>query len=359
LGGLQQSQAKLLFNFFQLLSKEYMNMEIIKQKFMINKPKMKFYILYPVMITFLLLSFNVFGQEQIRIMSYNILNYPNVPGNDSIMVADTTGRNPYFRTIFSSVNPDIALLQEIERGVDGTAFLTNVMNSYGEIYEMGWYGTSGDDNPIYFKADKFDLISSYLVIDQAGGHPTIEYILYHKQTGDTLIILNTHLTAGSGSGAKADRKVDADAIRLRTSTYSDSAYFIAMGDFNTFGGTAAAFDTLLDQTDNGYFIDPLNLQGYSNWSSTGLTEYNTYNTREGSGNYLGGGSNSGLDERFDLLLNSQNVVNPGGIAYISGSFVNYGNDGNHNNKDINEQPNTAVSSVIADALYMASDHLPI
>ena len=275
------------------------------------------------------------------------------------MVANTTGRNPYLRTIFSSVNPDIALLQEMVRGVDATAFLTNVMNSYGETYEMGWYGTAGDNNPIYFKADKFDLISSYLVIDQSGGHPTIEYILYHEQTGDTLIILNTHLTSGLGSGDMAARKVDDDAIRVRTGTYSDSAYFIAMGDFNTFCGTETAFDTLLDQTNNGYFIDPLNLQGYSNWRSSGLTEYNTYNTREGPGNYLGGSTHSGLDELFDLLINSQSVANPCGITYKSGSFVNYGNDGNHNNRDINEQPNTAVSLVIADALYMASDHLPI
>ena len=132
-----------------------------------------------------------------------------------------------------------------------------------------------------------------------------------------------------------------------------------MGDFNLYGGTETAFDTLLDQTNNGYFIDPLDLQGYSNWSSLALTEYNTFNTRDGSGNFLGGGSSSGLDERFDLLIYSQSVVDPGGITYISGSFVNYGNDGNHNNKDINEQPNTAVSQVIADALYMASDHLPI
>ena len=74
---------------------------------------------------------------------------------------------------------------------------------------------------------------------------------------------------------------------------------------------------------------------------------------------MGGSTYSGLDERFDLLINSQSVANPCGITYKSGSFVNYGNDGNHNNRDINEQPNTAVSLVIADALYMASDHLPI
>ncbi|MCZ6704160.1 MAG: T9SS type A sorting domain-containing protein [Ignavibacteria bacterium] len=334
-------------------------MEINELKFITHKPKMKLYILYPVMITFLLLSFNAFGQEQIRIMSYNILNYPNIPGNDSIMVADTTARNPYYRTIFSSVNPDIALLQEIERKIDGTAFLTNVMNSYGETYEMGWDGTAGDDNPIYFKADKFDLISSYLVIDQAGGHPTVEYVLYHEQTGDTLIILNVHLTAGSTIAKRTARKVEADAIRARTSTYSESAYFIAMGDFNMFGGYETAFDTLLDQTNNGYFIDPLDLQGFSNWSASGLTEYNTSNTRSGFGNYLGGGNHTGLDERFDLLINSQNVVDPGGIMYKPGSYITYANDGLHNNRDINDQPNNAVPIEVADALYMASDHLPI
>lgn len=311
------------------------------------------------MVYVILMSSVSFSQETIRIMSYNILNYPNVPGNDSIMVADTTGRNPYFRTIFSSINPDIAVLQEVERGVDATAFLTNVMNSYGETYDMALHSTPADDNPIYFKADKFDFISSHLVIDQSSSHPTVEYVLYHEQTEDTLIILNTHLKYGSGSGEKTARKIEADAIRLRTSTYSDGAYFIAMGDFNILGGTETAFDTLLDQTNSGYFIDPLNLQGQGNWSSSGLTEYNTHNTRDGSGNYLGGGGGLGLDERFDLLLNSQNVVNPVGIMYKSGSFVTYGNDGLHNNEDVNEQPNNSVTVDVADALYMASDHLPI
>ena len=301
-----------------------------------------------------------YAQETIRIMSYNILNYPNNPGDDSVMVADTTGRNPYFRTIFSSVNPDIAVLQEVERKIDGTAFLTNVMNSYGETYEMGWNGTAGDDNPIYFKADKFDLISSYLVIDQEGGHPTVEYVLYHKQTGDTLIILNVHLTPGSSVASKTARKVDADSIRARTGTYPEGAYFIALGDYNIYGGSEASFETLLDQTNNGYFIDPLGLQDYSDWSTFGLAKFHTHNTRKGSGPYLVGGSaHTGLHERFDLLLNSQSVVEPGGLMYKPGTFITYGNDSLHNDLDVNEQPNNSVPVDVADALYMASDHLPI
>jgi endonuclease/exonuclease/phosphatase family metal-dependent hydrolase len=301
-----------------------------------------------------------YAQETIRVMSYNVLNYPNF-WSDSILVADTTGRNPYFRTIFSSINPDIAVLQEVEGRADAEAFLANVMNGYGETYELGWRGTSGDDNPIYFKADKFDFISSYFIIDQggSGSHPTIEYRLLHEATGDTLIILNVHLTYGPKAERIAKRKVEADAIRQRTSTYSSTAYCIALGDFNIYGGTEAAFDTLLDRTHDGWFDDPLGLEVYSNWSTSGLTEYNTHNTRDGSGPYLGGGGGFGLDERFDLILNSKNVLEPGGFMYKAGSYVTYGNDGLHNNRDVNEQPNNSVPVDVADALYMASDHLPV
>jgi endonuclease/exonuclease/phosphatase family metal-dependent hydrolase len=57
-------------------------------------------------------------------MSYNILNYP---GNDP------TTRNPYFRTVLSSVNPDIIVLQEMtsQGGVNG--FLSNIMNTLVKI----------------------------------------------------------------------------------------------------------------------------------------------------------------------------------------------------------------------------------
>ena len=45
-----------------------------------------------------------FSQSQHTIMTYNILNYP---------FTDTTSRNPYFRTIFENIQPDILVVQEI------------------------------------------------------------------------------------------------------------------------------------------------------------------------------------------------------------------------------------------------------
>ncbi|MDZ7624271.1 MAG: hypothetical protein U5J96_07495 [Ignavibacteriaceae bacterium] len=50
-------------------------------------------------------------------MSYNVLN---------LVLTDTTVRNPYFRTIFSNVQPDILVCQEMtsQTGVNG--FLVRV-----------------------------------------------------------------------------------------------------------------------------------------------------------------------------------------------------------------------------------------
>ncbi|MFN8166285.1 MAG: hypothetical protein U0X76_08980 [Bacteroidia bacterium] len=48
------------------------------------------------------------GKDQIILMSYNLLNYPD-QGN---VLNDTTLRNPYLRTTLSSVSPDILVTQE-------------------------------------------------------------------------------------------------------------------------------------------------------------------------------------------------------------------------------------------------------
>ncbi|PJA97493.1 MAG: hypothetical protein CO129_01000 [Ignavibacteriales bacterium CG_4_9_14_3_um_filter_34_10] len=60
-----------------------------------------------------------------------------------------------------------------------------------------------------------------------------------------------------------------------------------------------------------------------------------------------------------MILISQAVKDAGGIKYVPGTYTIVGNDGNHFNKSINLQPNNAVSSSVAEALYYASDHLPV
>ena len=47
------------------------------------------------------------------------------------------------------------------------------------------------------------------------------------------------------------------------------------------------------------------------------------------------------------------------MEYIEDSLTPFGNDGNHFNQSINQGTNSAVSPEVADALYEASDHLPV
>src|SRR5690606_6406171 len=74
---------------------------------------------------------------------------------------------------------------------------------------------------------------------------------------------------------------------------------------------------------------------------------------------FGGGASGGLDDRFDMILMSQTVMEEGGVFFLPGSYFAFGNDGNHYNDSINKMPNTAVTQQIANALHYASDHLPV
>jgi hypothetical protein len=85
-------------------------------------------------------------------MTYNLLNYPN---------ADTNIRNPYFRTIINSINPDILVVSEINTSSGVNSFLSNVMNYNSSIYSAGIYINGFDtDNAIFYKTSKFNFISN-------------------------------------------------------------------------------------------------------------------------------------------------------------------------------------------------------
>ena len=107
-------------------------------------------------------------------MTYNILEYPN-----TWEYGDTTYRNPYFRTVISSVNPDIIAAQEIKSAAEADGFLTNVLNSFGETYLMATFVANGSDNNVlYYKQSKFAFISASLV--NSSGHPTVEFKIYSE-----------------------------------------------------------------------------------------------------------------------------------------------------------------------------------
>jgi hypothetical protein len=290
------------------------------------------------------ISGSAFSQPVYKLMSYNLLNYPGT---------DTTTRNPYLRTVISSVAPDILVAQEVtsQAGVDG--FLNNVLNSVLPGYSAGIFINGPDtDNAIFLKSSAFTFLSNNPI--QTTLRDINEFVIRENLSGDTLKIYSVHLKASSGSTNEQQRLAEVTILRNVTDALPVNSNFIICGDFNLYGANEPAYLKLKDQSSTGYFLDVINLSGI--WNNSLYAQYHTQSPRV---RQFGGGSNGGMDDRFDMILMSQAVMDPGGIAYQENSYLAYGNDGLHFNDSINRPPNNAVGQLIADALHYSSDHIPV
>jgi endonuclease/exonuclease/phosphatase family metal-dependent hydrolase len=284
------------------------------------------------------------GQTERIIMSYNLLSYPG---------SDASLRNDYFKTVLESILPDVLVVQEItsQAGVNG--FLTNVLNQITGDYAAGVFINGPDtDNAIFYKTSSFTFLANNPISTNLRN--ISEFILTENTSGDTIRIYSVHLKASSGSANEQQRLAEVTILRGISDALPSNTNFLVLGDFNIYGANEPAYIKLLDQSSTGYCIDIYTLPG--GWNSSAYAQYHTQSTRT---RQFGGGASSGLDDRFDMILMSQAIIDPGRISYKSGSYTEYGNDGNHYNDSINKPPNTVVSQTIANALHYASDHLPV
>lgn len=297
-----------------------------------------------IFIIILLNGLIVFAQNQHTIMTYNILNYP---------ITDTTSRNPYFRTIFENIQPDIIVVQEMisQQGVN--AFLNKILLPTNPHYQAGTFIDGFDsDNAIFYKSYLFTFISNTPI--RTALRDINEFKLVYNLSGDTIIIYSVHLKASDSLQNELLRAAEVDSLRQRTNSLPPNSNFIVLGDFNIYRWGESAYQKLIDQSSSGYVIDPLNLPG--TWNNPAYSIHHTQSTRT---RQFGDGTPGGLDDRFDMILMSQAVWDSGGITFIPNTYFAYGNDGNHYNDSINSPPNSAVGQVIADALHYSSDHLPV
>jgi len=286
-----------------------------------------------------------YAQDNCIIATYNILNYPGSTG---------ATRNQHFITVLSNTKPDILVVQEMlsQDGVDG--FLSNVMNTFGETYAAGTFINGDDtDNAIFYKTSKFSFLSNTAIETEL--RDINEFILVHTNGIDTVRLYSLHLKASQGSTNEEKRAREVDSLRQVLDTLHANANYLVIGDFNIYVSSELAYQKLLDQTNSGYVIDPINRPG--NWHNNfSFVDIHTQSTRT---RQFGGGANGGMDDRFDMILVSESIVEAGGIHYLDSTYIAYGNDGNHFNDSLNAPPNNAVTQEIANALHYASDHIPL
>ena len=309
---------------------------------------------YFLQVALLLLSLQGFSQGSfnIKLMYWNLLNYPST----SNAAADTTLRHPYYREVIQHEAPDILVTGENTLSTATTWFVNSVMNANGNDYSKGSFINGFDtDNAIYFKTASFTFISNTAILTDV--RDINEFKIVHTSTGDTIRIYAVHLKASSGSPNDLQRAREVDSLRKMTNLLPQGSNFIVCGDFNIYGDYESAYQKLIQDNpgDDGNVIDPITMSGV--WNRFGYRAFHTQSTRTSS---FGGGATGGLNDRFDMILYSTAISqNTAGISFVTGSTTPVGNDGNHFDDRINLMPNAAAPVNVINALYYASDHLPV
>ena len=295
---------------------------------------------------FILLSLNLESYTptiDFRVMTYNALNFSHDDGD----------RAGYFKTVFDSVNADVILMQEMinEAGCDT---LLNRLNTSGNEYARANFIDGYDsDNMLFYRISKCSLISQETL--QTDLRDISEYVLLIGY--DTIRFYSCHLKSSQGSSNEQRRLEEATILRnyLNDSIPVDAEFIIA-GDMNFYYDEQAYYKLTGDEVNNnGRSEDPLNQPG--NWHDNPI--YASIHTQSTRAIQFGGGASGGLDDRFDFIFTNHGINDDMRVEYILWSYISYGNDGNHLNESINDGTNDSVSTYMANALFYASDHLPV
>ncbi|MBU1935756.1 T9SS type A sorting domain-containing protein [bacterium] len=281
--------------------------------------------------------------DTLRIANYNILYFSGNTG---------PARVPYFRDVVQAMNPDILVVQEMSNQTGVNIFLNDILNV---IESGGWeaapfYSASNSENACFYRPEAVEFVSTRRFTTQL--RYIEEYVM--RMANDTTAVLrlySAHLKASQGSDNEQRRLAEATIWRNNLNLLPEDTEFLAMGDFNLYTSSEPAYQMLIGEPDNvGRCFDPIDTPG--DWhNDESFADIHTQCPR--------GGSYGGMDDRFDFILASRAMFDTVAFEFLEGSCTSFGNDGNHFNMSINEGENTVVPDSIADALYDASDHLPV
>ena len=308
---------------------------------------------------------SLFGAAQtdtITLVAYNVLNFPD-GRNDCSSNTLVPNRSDTLRKILGYLKPDIFVACEIQNAAGADSILTRSLNAFGASnYAMAQFSASSTlNNSMYYNTNKLTL--QYHNVISTSPRDIDHYVLYLKDPNlgvhfDTTFIevYMCHLKAGTGV-TNAALRAEQTAILMDyiASRPLDRNHFVC-GDLNVYTSNETGYQNLL----SGPFglIDPINAPGSWN-NNASYAAAHTQSTRNNQS--LDCGSLGGLDDRFDQILVSNNVMQgTDSLMYLVDSYDAVGNDGNHFNSNLLAAPvNTQYPDSVVRALYYMSDHLPV
>ncbi|HOI29063.1 MAG TPA: T9SS type A sorting domain-containing protein [Melioribacteraceae bacterium] len=301
---------------------------------------------YRILLICLFISFNLAAQNSIRVMTWNIHDYtpynptPTDPGRVDF-------NNPGLKAVIDEMKPDVLVCQEVRDQASVDQLLKYVLEY--KYIAAEFIPSTQMNSVLFYKESIFTSLGN--IVHQAETRPINEFPLIYEPTGDTLIIFSVHLKANDINSAnnnfdnKQKRASQVQVFRNRTANLPANKNFVILGDFNTLNGSETAFQMLIDQSSKGYVLDPQNSVGEWERNPAYAHTHTMYANN--------------LNVRFDMILISQSLRDPGGVDYGYVPYPIVANDGQHYGKAVNAPPTNLLGQSLADAAVSASDHLPV
>ena len=315
----------------------------------------------------LFLSFELCGQDTMRIMHYNLLNYGNFTDYCTINNNNPDEKNIWLKIIIDYTLPDIFTVNEISNNpYYHQLLLDEVLNTGGRDYyekaEPTNLANSDIINMLFYNSGKVGLAGQDVI--ETSIRDINVYRLFYRYpdlqiTQDTIFLycIVAHLKAGTSSSDKAQRAAMAEQIMDYLTNNQIENYCMLMGDLNLQNSNEQAWQLLTNYYNPMYdFSDPVQMPG--NWhANPAFASVHTQSTHLNSNGCAAGG---GMDDRFDfILLGNKFSTLAGKMNYIEGSYEIPGQDGLHFDSSIIDPPNYSAPEEVISALYEISDHLPV
>ena len=350
------------------------------------------------------------ASAQLRIVTYNTNTFNTQSGNSNVRTirdeADIVFQAIGEEVVNGIARPaDIILLQEQQRPETTTADFVNRLNSIysgqGITYDRGMLvsntvGGNGSGAPnnneirqsVVYRTDSVTLISEDSFGNVGSGttaQPRETLLHQFRPVGygvdADIYLFNSHFKSGDDNDDRAQQEAEATQIRnFIDSRDLGNSNIIVGGDlnvsdnFNTSNQSNLSSLEILASTGDGRVIDPLFQNGqdvdfsYVNTNSprtqfgVDLGPFLTQSPANQSGAIVGGG----IDDRFDFLLQSDELLDNEGVASFASSLRTFGNNGSTEDTQINDGNTISFNGVtsfndaqVLNALSLASDHLPV
>ena len=308
-------------------------------------------------IALLLFGPMLWSQYTIKTMVYNLLEFPS---------ASPGGRSQILRNILNEYEPDIFMVCELENEAGADEILNISLNDQGNYFSRAPFVTNQSGNNsiqqlLFYRHDKFVLLSSEIIETSVRDINRYQLKLNTTNGQNNPIVLDiylTHLKSSPGSSNEATRLDMVTEFTDAIETIDPDSFVIFAGDLNVYTSDEPAYQELLDPTNNITMVDPIDTPG--DWSeNVNFQAVHTQSTRVDSGPF-GAGSGSGMDDRFDFILISENMLTDPDMRYVPNTYKAFGNNGNCYNDDISDTSCTGeFSQQLRNRLFSMSDHIPV